>query len=316
MSTMTIDAYASLGHVRVSVDAADQPVGTCVQVTRVGDGSPLRTHVWECATLGEWQKLSGGLATFWDNEAPLDVAFHYVLAFSTSTATVVSPNLTLASLTGFWLRDPARPCNDVRVVVCPTPGDPACVPEDSVFLQSYGEEGYGANAGMYLPTNARRGIPITRKRRDADSKLVLISRTFVARDALLTELQPGGALQFVTPPEYGYPDRYVQMHEVSVGRLHPDHRKTWRGFDMPFSTVDRPIGPAQGVCGARVDDLCGVYATWTAVAAASLSWSNLEEGYAGTPTPAILRSWAKVKLDFANWGAVAAKTWDQIRLGT
>ena len=132
---------------------------------------------------------------------------------------------------------------------------------------------------------------------------------------MLTLLQPGSPYQFTAPTAYGVPTRYFQAHDVSVTRLYQDHRKQNRDVTIPSTAVDRPIGPAQGVCGSRIDDLCAVYPSWLAVSGSALSWWDLERGKAGSGFVETA-TWNSVKAGFANWTAVAAKTWNQIRTGT
>lgn len=539
MSSLTVTPYPSTGHVRVELYS--DVVTACAQVQRIGDGSPLRTHVWGCDSLGEWQQLSGGQAVFWDNEAPLDVPYHYEAFFAstvdsspavvadswyrtvangagtaptgqawttnggaasdfnvalanggqltiaettanvnrsleinattpyhdqdvllffvtplvatgdsydvhlwtrrvdgltycraevtmrttgvidlqmsnivagvfltaatgstsassvtpyaagnvigvrvravgntvtakvwnasntaepdawTLTATfiggvgygtnfgfrafrrtantdgglvipfndyfatnigtqpnlpsIVSDTITLVSNNGMWLRDPVRPCNDVRVTVGKILPKPACDTTSAVYFQSMSDETYAANAGTFMPTNGRRGIPITRTRRDLDSTLTLLTRLFTDRDNVLNLLTPGGALQFVAPAAYGVPDRYFQANDVAVTRVYTDHRKQLRDIAIPHLKVDRPIGPAQGVCGSRITDLCAIYPSWGGLIVSGMSYTDLERGKAGAGFTETA-TWNSVKAGFANWTAVAAKTWNQIRTGT
>jgi len=81
MPTITATPFINLSYVLVETDWADIPAATCIRVVRVsvvdGKETPLRPYVAPCGESGEFLELSGGHATFWDTEAPLDTAFFY-----------------------------------------------------------------------------------------------------------------------------------------------------------------------------------------------------------------------------------------------
>lgn len=239
--------------------------------------------------------------------APFDMFVDELLVRSFDP--VYSPTLvtagpyTLASNGGFWLRDPLRPCNDRRVELCFDPADPACVPGQGVFFADMTTETYAANAAKFLPTNAALPIAIARQRREADSALTLVTRTFVDRDNVLETAEPGSPLQWVAPPDYGIPDRYMSVDAVQVSRGVPDMTFEPRMVQLPFSTVTRPVGSSQGVCGQRFMDLCDTYATWDLAAASGLSYATL---VTGSPAALGFRTWAAVNATWASWAAVLA----------
>lgn len=189
-------------------------------------------------------------------------------------APVVSETLTLDSLDGGWLRDPLRPCLDRRVWTCwPEGPNPACVPGESVFFVGMESERYQAITTSVLPNNARRPIPQVRQRRDRDSTLALASRTFTDRDALIELTRPGSPLLFSTLSEFGVPDTYMDIGEYQIDPGVRDLRFQPRLHRLPFSTVDRPVGPAQGVCGERFMDYCTD--SWDDLAAAGTTYADL-----------------------------------------
>lgn len=224
--------------------------------------------------------------------------------------TVTAGPYTLASNGNFWLRDPLRPCNDRLVQLCFDPAVP-CVPGAGIFFADMQVENYAPNSARFLPTNARLPVALARERRDADSTLVVVTRTFDDRDNVLATAQPGSPLQWAAPPAYGIPDRYMDVGAVSVSRGIPDMTFQPRLIQLPFTTVDRPVGPAQGVCGSRFMDLCDTYATWTLAAASGLAYSTL---VTGTPATLGFRTWTTVAATWASWAAVLAAepTWSQV----
>jgi hypothetical protein len=232
----------------------------------------------------------------------------------TSLVTVeqCSAQITLASGGNFRFGDPVRPCND-RVVTLRSNIAPGCVPDNGIFFASMADETFAANNGTYNPTNAIYPIAVTRARRWIESTLSLVTRTFADRDAVRTLNAPGSPLLLRPPAGYGIEDRYMAIGDVDEQRPFTDHRKPPRTVRMPHVAVKRPSGPTQGVCGARVDDLCDIYTTWSAIEAAGLTWADLLRGKASndTPVPATVeRTWADVNATYASWTAVNAGNTD------
>lgn len=317
----TLDAYPydASASVLVQADWADTPAAQCVQVRRVldSDGSTeaLRPYVWWCGTSGMYLHLSGGVGIFWDTEVPLDVPFHYEMDATDAlgailTSAVVTPSMTINSGGEFFLRDPVRPCNDRRVLLCFDPRV-ECEPGEGIFFAEMQQEGYAANSTAFLPTNAQLPIPVARQRRAVASTLLLVTRTFEDRDAVLALNDPGSPLLFSVPPGYGIPDRYMTVGDVTVSRGLPDHRFEPRMISMPHQRVARPVGPSQGVCGARFEDLCDVYATWTLAAASGASYASL---ITGAPAALGWETWAEINTDYVSWAAVLASqgTWANV----
>lgn len=230
-----------------------------------------------------------------------------------------SDDIMVSSSGSNMLRDPVRPCNDTRVDMCWT-SDPKCVPGRGVFFaRMEPATTYTGNSAILNAFNAARPGVASRERSDAAGTLVVVSRSFEDRDALLEELKAGGPLLWQSPPEYGIPDSYIQPGDVTVNRYQPDHRYQPRTFQIPYVTVDRPEGPSQGICGTRIDDLCDLYPTWAAVEAAGLTGLDLLLGAASNngPSDPNRRRWIDVETGFATWLAVetAPNTWESVRDG-
>lgn len=220
---------------------------------------------------------------------------------------------TIANDGGFWLKDPVRPCNDQPVPLCSTsvPSTPGCGADGILFI-GIGAEIYPSNSFSLRPMNRRRTIAVTRPRGDATTSLRLQTLTFTDREELLQLVIPGTPLLFQGPSEYGIPDRYMDIRDVQISPELPDLRIQIRSVTLPYNTVDRPAGPTQGICGARVADICDLYPTWDALAAAGFTWDDLIRG-AADPAVAnpLRRTWDDVNAEFADWDAVntGGRTW-------
>lgn len=236
--------------------------------------------------------------------------------------TATSEPSTMPSNGAFRLKDPVRPCNDIYMPLCFDQSNLAshretgqyCAPGTGVFFASMETESYEPNTLTVNPTNARRPIAITRQRRDVSSNLTVVSRTFNDRDALLRLAAPGSPILLQGPPQYGIPDRYMDVGTVAVDRGLTDHRFQVRIVQMPHVAVDRPAGPQTGVCGSRVADLCDF--TFDELAADGNTWEDLVRG---RPTGGVsgFRTWDDVLAEFADWNDVNSgiRTWYDLEVG-
>ena len=224
---------------------------------------------------------------------------------------------------GFWLKNPLSPCLDVAVGIC-NPMLEDCEDDSRVSFASMPEETYSPNTVLLSPANQEFPIPINRIRRGVESTLRLIAHDCDARDAILAANKPGTPLLWQAPADYCTPDRYMTVGIESELKISVDHREDFRLMTLPHVQVARPPGPANGVCGARIADLCDIYTSWTALGFVGLTWTDLLLGQAspsgpGQPDPpAAARTWDDVEAEFADWDAVEAggtRDWDELRDG-
>lgn len=222
----------------------------------------------------------------------------------------------------FWLKSPLHPCDDVLVGIC-NPMLEDCDDDSRVTFANMPEDAYSPNTLLLQPVNRRRPIPVNRVRRDAEATLRLIAHDCDARDAILAANEPGDPLLWQAPATYCTPDRYISVGVVTESKISVDHREDFRLMALPHVVVDRPAGPADGVCGARIIDLCDIYTSWGALTIAGFDWTDLLLGLAspngpGQNPPAGQRTWGEVETEFANWLAVEAggtRDWGELRDG-
>lgn len=261
------------------------------------------------ATTRSGANTNAGLAAQWDDLLVTDVCAEPV------PLEVCSGTVTLEGDGCFRIGDPVRPCSDQHV--CLNEESDCSVEEVGIYFGTMTPGVYGDNSGQLLPVNARRPIVVSRTRRDSQGELVLVTRTFDDRDDLLLLAEPGTPLLWRGPASYGTGDRYMSVLDVTLSAALPDLQEEPRVAQMPFWTTDSPVGPSLGVCGARVTDLCDVYPTWDALAAAGLTWADLLRGAAGTGVSVGLATWDDVNADFADWDALNAgeTSWDDTWTG-
>lgn len=256
---------------------------------------------------------NGTITISWDNFTVIDPCA------GPQTIELCSDDLVVGSSGDFRLGDPVRPCNDVTLLFT-GPIGPDCVPTQGIFFGNMADETFAATTTVFTPINAEFPIAINRTRQPQASTLTVASETFADRDALRTLDEPGSPLLLRGPAQYGIADRYMSVAEVIESRPVSDHRVQPRVVALPHVTVARPSGPSQGVCGTRVEDLCDIYPSWNAVAAAGLTYTDLLRGKASNDTPipdTVERTWATVNSTFANWTAVNASEpdWNNLRAG-
>jgi hypothetical protein len=202
------------------------------------------------------------------------------LVVTNVAGTATTSPVTVPSRGACQFKDPLRPGSNVRVDFTFAP-DPLCTPTEGIFWQSLDTEEQAANAATFNVNNQPNPIVVAKQRSSVTSTLTLVTRTFPDRDRLDLLLAPGSTLLFQAPDEYGLPDRYLSVGAVSKARVLPDHRIPIRVFSMPHAVVSAPGGPMQGTVGTRWSDTCNRYASWSAVTAAALTWTQVLNGLAG-----------------------------------
>lgn len=94
MPTITAVPYPALGRVLVELDWADTPAASCARAVRTvvstGVATPLTPYINPCTFPGQYEKLSGGRAIFWDNECPLDTVVTYTTDAVTSAGVQIN----------------------------------------------------------------------------------------------------------------------------------------------------------------------------------------------------------------------------------
>lgn len=326
--------------VRVEINWADTPAVQYARVLRyntvTGECVPLRPYI--CYD-GDYLALSCGHGIFFDTEAPLDTEFYYItegldapcipdpdpcVPCTPVTADTSLDPTTIPANGLFRLRDPVRPCNDQVVPLCFTQANTAmdadgyCIPGSGIFFASMDTESYEPNTLTLNPNNAKYPLAMTRQRRGVSSLLTLVTRTFADRDALLALTDPGSPLFWQGPAAYGIPDQYMDIDRVSVNRELSNHKFQVRVIDLPYTSVARPAGPSQGVCGSRVTDLCEF--TWNDLVTAGNTWEDLIRGRPTGGTTGY-RTWTvgvrTVLADFADWNAVnnGTRDWIDVEVG-
>lgn len=308
MPSIVVTQQPVYGRNLIQINWSDLPSVTFARVNRIdsfGVSTPVRVHTFTDST--GWQiELSGGLATLYDTDAPMDVPLYYTTTSTQNVATASTAQAVLGSGNDMWLKDPLRPWADQRVTQ-KSPDAPGCLPEGGIYFAGIDPEQRPNRSRLLDINDARLPIPVNRKRGAVGSNLGLVSRRFVDRDALVELNQSGNTLQLQTPAQYGIGNPYLWIGDYEVARLSSDHKVEFRTHKMQYVEVGRPTGLAEGVVGNRWLDLCDKYATFGAATAAGISWTDVLLGQAANPPmTAGFRLYSDIPIDFATYGAIPA----------
>jgi carbohydrate binding protein with CBM4/9 domain len=301
-------------------DGTTETVETPVEILDDGEWRFLST------TFTPRKTITSAQFTFMATGEPPNTTLFYVdqIQLTQPTELVVSACETVTvSSESVWLKNPFNPCLDVGIGLC-SPMLNNCLEDTRVSYVGHTEDSYSANTVLLSGPTRRRPVPVNRVRADAVSTLQVLTHDCAARDAVLDSNETGDPLLFQAPAQYCIEDRYISVGVLTDSRISVDQREPFRLISMPYAVVDRPEGPANGVCGARIDDLCDIYSSWNALAIAGLTWTGLLLGEAspngpGQPDPdPDARTWGEVEVEFATWSAVEAggtRDWGELRDG-
>lgn len=306
MPSIVANPLDNLGFVILSIDWGDLPAIDFANVVRTVNGvsTIVRMHTTVDPT-GQYTELSGGLAVMYDTEAPFNTPVTYCTTGLGSAATACT---TVTLTNGFpWLKSPLHPWADQQLVYIPAEyTGPECLPGDSIVFAQMADELRPNRTSAFFPNDAEFPIPANRTRASIQSSLRLITRTFDARDAIITLNAPGDPLFFQIPAAYGIPDRYMTVGDYTVGRFSADHKKQWRANTLPHTVIARPPGLADGVLGVRWADLCTRYTTFAAATAAGLTWSQVLLGQGVTPPLITFCNYNQLAANYATYNALMA----------
>jgi hypothetical protein len=305
MPDITVSAQDDYGRILIMASWVDTPSITHGRIFRIdpdGTETLVRNNITENAD--GYMELSGGLMYVYDTEVPMNTAVTYRTEGYDEIAGATSTSVTWTS-THPWLKSPFHPWQDKMLLLRDDLGTPACADGDNIFFSSMEAEVRPNRSASFNVDQRKNPIPSYRVRGGISSALRLISRTFTARDYIITMNESGDPLFFQAPALYGIPDRYMLIGDYSVTRLSPDHRQEWRANLLPHVEIDLPVGLADGILGNRWVDICEPYETFQEAELAGITWSMVLLGYAtDPPIDTGFRLYSDIPLDFATYADI------------
>jgi hypothetical protein len=223
-----------------------------------------------------------GAMIWWDVTAPLGVDLYYEFISNLgSTTGILGPIVFDAGRT--WLTDPVRPWADIGMDTCP-PGDgnhrPECVTPDPVFVWGGFTNSLTmpVDAGLFDVLNAEHPADVFARRKYADGSFRFFTRTLEAIDLVYDLFTAGGPLMLRTPAIYGWHDQFIQPGTPAMTFVTADQRHPIRQWDVPFTVVDRPIGPIQGTDCNNWCEVEEAFTTFADLTAYPGTWGDLMQG--------------------------------------
>lgn len=238
--------------------------GFSVSVLRVGqDGA--RTLVRGSDGLIDHQPITSDLLIVEDHEAPFGVPVYYRieiydsgggLSSARETDTVI---LTIADINETWLKDPANPQRNMRVLVQRAPDWQRPVEQ-----------------AAYVVRGRRNKVTRNGIRQGLEGDLTIWTRSNDERAALHLLLDPGGILLWQAAPGLGVDDMYVAVAQVTEGRIGGPAQEPWRAWTLPLTQSDMPTTTGiNGPAGRTWQDIATEFATWNEVLSTYATWEDV-----------------------------------------
>jgi hypothetical protein len=230
-TTLTVsDAAASVRIVQREIDTS-----RLMTIYRVqADGS--RALVRGSSGLIDKVTPTDSIFVVTDYEAPLGVPFTYRIEFySTTTGLLVEWEVTgtvtidPGDPSYAWLKDPARPQLNRRVLVKTAPD----------WSQPIDQQ-------VYRIRGRQNAVVLTGVRGGREGSLVVCTESDDDREGLRFLLATGNVLLWQAAPGMGESDVYVSVADTAFPRITTYAPEPWREWTLPVTEVDRPTGGMAG----------------------------------------------------------------------
>ncbi|MFB7823876.1 hypothetical protein [Streptomyces hydrogenans] len=211
--------------------------------------------------------ITGATATAQDWEAPLGQPTRYQVqtrnGAGTSSHSSSSLPVTIAPppTTDVVIKDVGRPAR-----------------QTTVTAQTLPQWTRSARQGVHQVRGRARPVVISDVRLSRTGSLTVTTATHVDRDALWWVLDAGSTLLLQWPATWGEHDTYVQVGDVTEGRITEYAEHSDRTWTLALTEVDRPVGGVAGSPGRTWDDVATDHTDWAAVYATYTDWLHVYEG--------------------------------------
>lgn len=268
------------------------------------------------SAMGPWEflrdvPLLGEVGSTYDTAAPLDTPLWYRWTSDLGDVVVQGPFTELSNGSVF-LKDPGRPWANLEMSFCEDGPHPVaralCAQAGPDFVWvAHGTKTRRADAGLFDRVNSSTPADVYGRRKRLDGSMEFFSKTLAGIEAVDALFDAGGPLQLQMPPEYGWPDNFVQPLDLDEDYISRNQRLPFRLWNAPFTIVDsgQIVGPIQGTACAN---WCTVEETWPTFAdmtAAGGTWLDVASGETqcgsgGEPVSALVDTFTRVSSD--GWG--------------
>lgn len=297
---------------------ADNSGYVIVRVTLVGGSGVDTTYTMARSVVGAdgpWDRLGAAIpllgerAVFTDTTAPIGVPLWYRATGDQTGDFAVSAETALPALGQVWLKDPLRPWADLPMDFCDvaTSGHVAgCTSPDPEFVWvGLGQGLWEADAGLFPVLNSETPADVWARRKFESNSMRFFTKTLDAIDRVYDLFTAGGPLLLQLPNEYGWHDHYVQPGTVARDYISRDQRRPERLWEVPFTVVDRPLGPAQGTSCANWCAVEAAFPTYGDFVTAPGTFQDLLAGEVlcpgGEPMPVVTDTFERT-VPAGGWG--------------
>jgi hypothetical protein len=180
--------------------------------------------------------MTDDVAIVTDYEAPLGVPFSYRIEFYSTTTGLLTEWRTTSTVTldpgdanYAWLKDPARPILNRRVMVKQAPDWQQPIEQN-----------------VLRPRGRQNAVVLSGVRSGREGSLIVWTQSDDEREALRFLLATGNVLLWQSAPGTGETDVYVSVGEVQFPRITTYAPEQWREWTLPLTEVDRPTGGMAG----------------------------------------------------------------------
>ncbi|EFE65750.1 conserved hypothetical protein [Streptomyces viridosporus ATCC 14672] len=225
------------------------PLDYTISVYRVGaDGA--RRLVRGTSGLIDRQTIVSDILIVEDHEAPMGTPVSYHIAIyspsgSLSTRSSGTVTLTLDDINEAWLKDPANPQRNMRVVVEKAPDWQRPIEQSS-----------------HVVRGRRNKVIFSGRRQGLEGDLAIATRSDEERQALHLLLDSGNLLLWQAAPGMGVDDMYVAVGQVPEARLGRLAQEQWRTWTLPLVEQDMPVTVGvNGAAGRTCQDVLTEFAT-------------------------------------------------------
>ncbi|MEV4939564.1 hypothetical protein [Streptomyces zaomyceticus] len=212
--------------------------------------------------------ITSDRATAQDFEAPLGVPVQY-------KARIIHPIDGSRGSLSLPVTLPEPPTTDV---VLKDVGQPAR--QAAVTAQELPQWARAARQAVHHVRGRSRPVVISDVRLARTGSLTLVTASAVERDALWWILDSGTTLLLQWPAVWGERDVYVQVGDVTEGRLTRFAEHGDRSWSLALTEVDRPVGGLAGSPDRTWDDIATDHDTWDEVLSTYGTWLDVYAGVA------------------------------------
>lgn len=221
-------------------------------------------------------------AVYVDTTAPnFEDVYHRAVGFPDNAELAFGPSFT--TIGNVWIRDPLRPWADVEAGTCETPTAPCQEGDPETVWVGFGQLLYSADAVTPALSGSETAAAIYARRKNHAGSFQVLTRTAAAHQAFYELITAGGPLFLQLPQVYDQDDIAIQPGDIPRSYLGPDQRKPYRLWDVPYVTVDVPVGPKQGTADANWCRVAEVFPTFGDLTAVGGTYEDLADGTTTDP---------------------------------